>query len=170
MTTTTPIPLIDNYFLRALREADNAALAQVIRAVSAEYGLSAEKGYSVADPSLDRLSELYLAPAAQYWLVINKSGIIVGGAGFAPLIGEPTVCELQKMYLLNEARGLGLGKRLAQGVLAKAKERGYQCCYLETTAILPEALHLYQKLGFRPCPRLGNTGHDDCEITLMLKL
>lgn len=41
--------------LRPLTERDNAAIAQIIRDVSAEYGLTADKGYTVADPNLDAL-------------------------------------------------------------------------------------------------------------------
>lgn len=155
------IPLTANY---------DASLASVIRAVSAEFGLTADKGYSVADPQLDCLSELYQAPDTGYFLLITEDGELMGGAGFAPVPDQPEVCELQKMYLLASARGQGLGRQLAEQVLAAAREQGYLGCYLETTPLLPEALHLYQKLGFRPCPRLGNSGHDDCEITLMRTL
>ena len=158
------------YSLRTLNSAHDAALAALIRQVSAEYGLTADKGYSVADPQLDCLSELYQSIESEYWLLINQAGTLVGGAGFAPVPGHAGVCELQKMYLQASGRGQGLGRRLAEKVLATAKGRGYQHCYLETTPLLPEALHLYQKLGFTPCRRLGDSGHYDCEITLMLKL
>lgn len=38
--------------LRKLTVADNPAIASVIRQVSAEYGLTADKGYTVADRTL----------------------------------------------------------------------------------------------------------------------
>ncbi|MBL1376777.1 hypothetical protein [Zobellella iuensis] len=62
------------------------------------------------------------------------------------------------------------GKRLALLVLEQARQLGYRHCYQETTACLGEALARYRGLGFTPCERLGNTGHRDCEITLMLPL
>ena len=165
----TPAPALVTHLLPITADYDTA-LAQVIRAVSAEFGLTADKGYSVADPQLDRLSDLYQTPDTGYFLLVTEDGELLGGAGFAPVPGQPQVCELQKMYLLVKARGQGLGRQLAEQVLAAAREQGYRGCYLETTPLLPEALHLYQKLGFKPCPRLGNSGHDDCEITLMLPL
>ena len=168
----TPIGIssLQTYRLLTLTGDYDAALAAVIREVSAEYGLTADKGYSVADPQLDSLSQLYQAPGTGYFLLVAEDGELVGGAGFAPVTGHAGVCELQKMYLLARARGQGVGRRLAEKVLEEASLRGYQHCYLETTPLLPEALHLYQKLGFTPCPRLGDSGHDDCEITLMLPL
>ncbi|PPL17182.1 hypothetical protein UN63_06160 [Oceanisphaera arctica] len=156
--------------MTAIESRHNAPLAALIRLVSAEYGLTADKGFSVADPSLDRLSEVYRQNGAGYWVLEDDVGGVLGGAGLGPMAGYDGVCELQKMYLAASARGMGLGRGLALHVLQQASLRGYRYCYLETTALLPEALALYQKLGFAPCERLGNTGHNDCEITLMLPL
>lgn len=158
------------YTLVELTPAYDASLARLIRVVSAEYGLTADKGYSVADPQLDRLSELYQSAETGYWLLVNSQGSLLGGAGLAPVPGLPEICELQKMYLTAEVRGQGWGKCLTLKALQEARLRGYQYCYLETTPLLPEARVLYQKLGFKPCPRLGDSGHDDCEITLLLRL
>ena len=41
---------------------DNPAIAHVIREVSAEHGLTADKGYTVSDPNLDALYQLYSLP------------------------------------------------------------------------------------------------------------
>lgn len=158
------------YIIRAASAADDAAIAQVIRDVSAEYGLTADKGYSVADPTLDCLSQIYSQAGAQYW-VVEYEGTIVGGAGIAPLANNAGICELQKMYFMPEIRGKGLAKRLALLALDFARQTGYQSCYLETTAILKEALKLYEHLGFSPLSApLGNTGHDACEIPMLLPL
>lgn len=45
--------------MRRLTQQDNPAIARVIRQVSAEYGLTADKGYTVADPNLDELYQVY---------------------------------------------------------------------------------------------------------------
>lgn len=156
--------------IRVASATDDAAIAQVIRDVSAEYGLTADKGYSVADPTLDCLSQIYSQAGAQYW-VVEAEGRVVGGAGIAPLANNAGICELQKMYFMPEIRGKGLAKRLALLALDFARQAGYQSCYLETTAILKEALKLYEHLGFYPLSApLGNTGHDACEIPMLLPL
>ena len=54
MNTSATLPLT----LRRITANDNPAIAAVIRQVSAEYGLTADKGYTVADPNLDELYEL----------------------------------------------------------------------------------------------------------------
>ncbi len=48
--------------MRRLTLQDNPAIARVIRQVSAEYGLTADKGYTVADPNLDELYQVYSQP------------------------------------------------------------------------------------------------------------
>ncbi|MEZ6973693.1 MULTISPECIES: GNAT family N-acetyltransferase [unclassified Aeromonas] len=160
------------YRIRPIRAADNGQIAAVIRAVSAEYGLTADKGYGVADPNLDRLHETYQGAQSRYWVIEGPDGAILGGGGIAPLAGEEgQVCELQKMYFMPSLRGLGLGRRLVLQALDEARALGYQRCYLETTAVLREATALYVSLGFEHLPGpLGSTGHDACEICMVLAL
>ncbi|MEI7347258.1 GNAT family N-acetyltransferase [Dickeya chrysanthemi] len=164
MTTSASTPLLT----RPITAADNAAIANVIRRVSAEFGLTADKGYTVSDPHLDQLFELYSRPASAYW-VVEYNGEVVGGGGLAPLSGgEPDVCELQKMYFLPLARGQGIARRLAELALTFGREQGFRRCYLETTAHLTSAIHLYKKLGFEPITHaMGNTGHVDCEVRML---
>ncbi|WP_368161608.1 GNAT family N-acetyltransferase [Aeromonas sp. R5-3] len=160
------------YRIRPITQADNPAIAAVVRAVSAEYGLTADKGYGVADPNLDFLHETYLGERSRYWVIEGPDGSILGGGGIAPLAGEEgQVCELQKMYFMPSLRGLGLGRRLVLQALDEARALGYQRCYLETTAVLREATALYESLGFEHLPGpLGSTGHDACEICMVLAL
>lgn len=157
--------------LRPITPADNAAIAGVIRAVSAEYGLTADKGYTVADPELDTLYQHYSRPGHAYW-VVELDGAVVGGGGVAPLRGgEPDICELQKMYFLPAARGRGMARKLAQQALDHARSQGFSRCYLETTAFLREAIALYERLGFAHIDHpLGNTGHVDCEVRMLKHL
>ncbi|MDX7832532.1 bifunctional helix-turn-helix transcriptional regulator/GNAT family N-acetyltransferase [Aeromonas dhakensis] len=160
------------YRIRPITPADNPAIAAVVRAVSAEYGLTADKGYGVADPNLDFLHETYLGERSRYWVIEGPDGSILGGGGIAPLAGEEgQVCELQKMYFMPSLRGLGLGRRLVLQALDEARVLGYQRCYLETTAVLREATALYESLGFEHLPGpLGCTGHDACEICMVQAL
>ncbi|WP_440885153.1 bifunctional helix-turn-helix transcriptional regulator/GNAT family N-acetyltransferase [Vibrio campbellii] len=166
----TKVCQAEEYVLRPLTKADNSQVADVIRKVSAEYGLTADKGYGVADPTLDDMYSVYDQQGAAYW-VVEYQGEIVGGGGFAPLAGESNVCELQKMYFLPQTRGHGLAKRIVALSLQLAKQFGYQQCYLETTECLREAVGLYEKLGFEHLDApLGQTGHDACEVVMLKTL
>ena len=65
MTTATPARLL----VRPITAEDNPAIAHVIREVSAEHGLTADKGYTVSDPNLDALYQLYSLPRSAYWVI-----------------------------------------------------------------------------------------------------
>lgn len=161
----------DRYSIRPSEISDDSSIEQIIRKVSAKYGLSADEGYGVSDLSGARLSDGFQTPRSQYW-VVESEGKILGGAGIAPLVGaDDDICELQKMYFLDEARGLGLGRRLLSVCLKYAGEQKYRQCYLETTSPLKEATRLYETFGFRALEEpLGNTGHHHCEIRMVRDL
>ncbi|WP_081091521.1 bifunctional helix-turn-helix transcriptional regulator/GNAT family N-acetyltransferase [Photobacterium leiognathi] len=155
------------YTIRAITPLDNASVAALIRRVSAEYGLTPDKGFSVADPHLDDLCQHYQTANSRYW-VIEKNNRILGCGGIAPLAGDTQWSELQKVFFLPELRGKGLARTLTVKALKFARENGFNGCYLETTEVLKEAVKLYQSLGFVDIPiALGSTGHDACEIHML---
>lgn len=145
-----------------IQPANDTAMAQIIRQVMTEHGLT-EHGFALHDPEVDSLSATYATERSRYW-VVKKGEIVLGGAGIAPLKeGPPSVCELQKMYFLSEARGSGMGEKLLHLCLQEAKQLGFTHCYLETAPQLKRAKALYERTGFSPLTGpMGNTGHYRC--------
>jgi len=156
--------------IRKIEPKDNAAIAALIRAVLVEHD-APKVGTAYADTALDRLSEVYAAEQSVYF-VVERDDAIIGGAGIAPLEnGDKTICELQKMYFLPEARGLGLGATLMQKCLEAAKGFGFSQCYLETLPNMKAAQKLYTKFGFTYLDKpLGNTGHSSCPVWMIKNL
>jgi GNAT superfamily N-acetyltransferase len=56
------------------------------------------------------------------------------------------------MYVVPEARGRGLGRRLLEELEAAARGLGYTSLVLETGDRQPEALGLYASAGFERIP------------------
>ncbi len=156
--------------LREIQASDNAELAKVIRQVFVDNELP-KTGTAFADAHLDALFEVYNSPRAIYYVVENE-GKIVGGCGVAQLDNcRENICELQKMYFLPAARGIGMGAKMMELCLQKATEFGFDSCYLETLPIMIDAQKLYKKVGFEYIEKpLGDTGHSTCPIWMLKKL
>lgn len=156
--------------IREIQKKDNSAIAAIVRNVLMEMG-APKVGTAYADPYLDALFEVYAVPKAIYFVVENN-GKIIGGAGVKQLDNsDENICELQKMYFLPEARGLGLGKKLIDICIEKATGFGFDGCYIETMTYMEAAQKLYRKLGFEYLEQqIGNTGHNSCEVWMLKKL
>ena len=156
-----------SYTIRPIEAKDNAAVERVIRTCLIEFGANHE-GTAWADPDLGRFSEIYNAPGNRYWVAEDEAGQIVGGTGIGRL--TDTVCELQKMYCLPQARGTGLGARLMNVALEYAQEF-YSQCYLETLDNMTAARRFYAKYGFIPASHPPvETAHFACQVRLIRDL
>ena len=156
-----------NFKLRSIQLGDNAALAQIVRNTLAEFGAN-HPGTVYYDPTTDALYELFQTKGAGYF-VASIDDKLVGGAGIYPTNGLPDdTCELVKMYLVPEARGIGLGKTLIEKSLSFAEEKGYKRVYLETMPELKQALKVYEKFGFSYLSGpMGNSGHTGCSLWMI---
>ncbi|MCW1953054.1 MAG: GNAT family N-acetyltransferase [Flavobacteriia bacterium] len=156
--------------IRAIKKSDNPAVARVVRKVLEDLGVP-KVGTAYADKALDMMFDNYQNPHSEYF-VLEENGQILGCAGIAPLDNyEGSVCELQKMYFLEAARGKGFGEKMIQVCLEQARSFGFSQCYLETMPYMEAAQKLYKKSGFRYLDGpMGDTGHYACPVHMILDL
>ena len=156
--------------IRDLRKEDNPALAKIVKDTLAEFGAN-HPNTVYYDPTTDTLFEVFQTPRSKYFLA-ELNNKIVGGGGIYPTDGlPPDTCELVKMYLLPEARGLGLGRTLIEKCIESAAENGFKKIYLETMPELKQALSVYEKFGFKYLKSpMGNSGHTGCSLWMLKQL
>jgi ribosomal protein S18 acetylase RimI-like enzyme len=112
---------------------------QAVRELFREYAGSLEVDLSFQD------FESELADPFGFYEVV-----LLAEDGCAALrrIDEQT-CEMKRLYVRPRARGSGLGRRLAEAVIADARARGYERMLLDTLPSMTAAQRLYGSLGFR---------------------
>ncbi|HZH68830.1 MAG TPA: GNAT family N-acetyltransferase [Flavobacteriaceae bacterium] len=161
---------MSDYNIRPISKYDNSQIAEVIRRVLLEFGVP-KVGTAYADKSLDCMFETYDGSRKLYFVVV-ENGKITGGAGIQQLEdGEENICELQKMYFAPQSRGKGIGAKMMQICLEKAKSFGFEYCYLETMPYMENARKLYTKSGFESLEKpMGDTGHYSCNVWMLKKL
>jgi len=158
------------FLIRKIQSKDNKELAQVIRTVLTEQGNNVD-GTVFTDSATDKMFSGYQTENSNYYVAV-KDGKVIGGCGVAQLKGENDLCcELQRLFLLKEVRGIGIGYELMSLCLKFAKEKKYQLMYLETFPNMIEAIGLYEKVGFKLINHaMGNTGHFYCTTRMILDL
>jgi GNAT superfamily N-acetyltransferase len=113
--------------------------AETVRLLFREYraGLGIDLSFQDFDAEL-------ADPFALYETVL----IADGGCVALRRIDDAT-CEMKRLYVRPEARGGGLGRMLAEAVVAEARTRGYRRMLLDTLPTMTSARALYASLGFR---------------------
>jgi ribosomal protein S18 acetylase RimI-like enzyme len=132
-------------------DAEGAAALGVARELILEYAawLAIDLEYQHFTRELATFPGDYAPP--QGALLLAHVG--EGTAGCVALRAlEPRICEMKRLWVRAEFQGLGIGRALAQAVLARAKSLGYARMRLDTLPRMAAALALYRDLGFREIP------------------
>jgi putative acetyltransferase len=131
-----------------LKQAESPAQIAQARELFLEYAESL--GFSLCFQSFDQeLSGLPgdYAPPDGRLLVAEYLGQLAGCVALHRL--ESEVCEMKRLYLRPQLRGRGVGRALAETVIAEARAIGYRKMRLDTVApVMPNAVAMYRRLGF----------------------
>jgi GNAT superfamily N-acetyltransferase len=127
--------------------ADLAAVVQLFKAYAASIGI--DLGYQDFDTELAALPGKYATPDGELLLARDRDGAPLGCVGLRAI--EPGgCCEMKRLYVAPDARGLGLGKALIVAIIREAERIGYREMRLDTLPTMAEAISLYEQAGFRP--------------------
>ena len=122
---------------------DGAALrAELAADLERRYGHDSEPG------------EKPTAASVALFLIARDGGGRALGCGALRAI-EPGVFEIKRMFVRDEARGTGLGRRLLVSLEQHAAALGARRLLLETGLEQFEAIAHYERAGYRPVPCFG---------------
>lgn len=99
-------------------------------------------------------------PQGLYLLVYDAGGTPVASGGWRAQDASPEGfgdgdAEIKRMFVVPDARGRGLARRLLAELEASAASAGRTRMVLETGLKQPEAIALYESSGYAPVPRFG---------------
>ncbi len=100
----------------------------------------------------------YTAPEGELLVAVEQETVI---GMIAYHRHTDACCEMKRLYVKPECRGMKLGERLIEELLDHAKQAGYREMVLDTILPLQAAIHLYQKAGFWECEPYYENPMDD---------
>lgn len=105
--------------------------------------------------SFQNLDDELKDPAKKYTSPEGELLVAVEGEDVLGMIAyhkhSDTRCEMKRLYVKHSCRGMKLGEKLIEELIAHARQAGYKEMVLDTIVPLQSAIHLYKKLGFTEC-------------------
>lgn len=139
------------------------SLAQIAQARELFLEYAQSLGFSLCFQNFDKeLAELPgdYAPPSGRLLLAEFDGQLAGCVALHRL--DPGICEMKRLYLRPQFRGKGLGRVVAERIIAEARWAEYTSIRLDTVGpVMKDAVAMYRKLGFkeiapyRPNPNPG---------------
>lgn len=133
----------------AVAQAESPEQIAAARELFLEYAQSL--GFSLCFQSFDKelagLPGDYAPPEGRLLLATYQDQL-AGCVALHPL--GPQICEMKRLYLRPQFRGKGLGRVLADQIIAEARQIGYESIRLDTVEPrMKDAVAMYRKIGFQ---------------------
>ena len=136
----------------SLAQVESPAQVAQARELFLEYAKSLN--FSLCFQSFDKeLASLPgdYAPPQGRLLLAEYQGQFAGCVALHKL--QDPICEMKRLYLRPAFRGKGLGRVLAERIIAEARQIGYRRMRLDTVEpVMKDAVGMYRKLGFEEIP------------------
>jgi ribosomal protein S18 acetylase RimI-like enzyme len=152
--------------IRSARESELDAIgALTVAAYAADGRITSDHPYAahLADAVTRFRDAVLLVAAGPDGPLLGTATIVPAGSSLVELcrLGE---MELRMLAVSPEARGRGVGERLARACVEVARERGCERVILSSGTWMTTAHRLYERLGFVRVPQRDWSPRDDVRL------
>jgi putative acetyltransferase len=124
---------------------DVPAARELFREYAASIGI--DLSFQGFDEELAALPGKYGAPGGAL-IVARRDGVPCGCVALRRI--DPRTCEMKRLFVRPENRGLKIGAELVRRIIQEAEARGYAAMRLDTLQTrMQSAISLYESFGFR---------------------
>lgn len=145
--TSGPAPSF--HITQAETPADLEEVRGLLRAYAATLGI--DLAFQGFEEELAGLPGAYEPPAGALLIARSAEGPLLGCVALRSLAPDGC-CEMRRLYVTPEGRGLGVGGALVDQVMGEARGEGYARMLLEALPGMEAALTLYRTRGFKAVP------------------
>lgn len=133
-----------------MKIVDGKPYIQQIKELIIEYAkwLGCDLIFQNLDDELKDPAKKYTSPEGELLVAVEGEDVI---GMIAYHKHSDTRCEMKRLYVKPSCRGMKLGEKLIEELIAHARQAGYKEMVLDTIVPLQSAIHLYKKLGFTEC-------------------
>jgi len=131
-------------------QAESPEQIAIAREMITEYATSLDFNlcFQGFEEEMRALPGKYAPPAGRLLLALWE-GKAAGVIALRPLNEAPGLCEMKRLFVRNAFRGHGIGRVLAERVIAEAVAIGYTRMRLDTVVgKMDQAIGMYRELGF----------------------
>ena len=97
------------------------------------------------DDELNNFPQKYKEPEGTF-IIAKTNNIIIGCVGIRKM--ENKICEMKRLFVNDNYKGKGIGKKLVEKIIEEAKIKNYKKIRLDTLNTMKTALDIYYKNGF----------------------
>lgn len=133
-----------------MKIVDGKPYIQQIKELIIEYAkrLGRDLSFQNLDDELKDPAKKYTAPEGELLVAVEGEDVL---GMIAYHKHSDTRCEMKRLYVKPSCRGMKLGEKLIEELIAHARQAGYKEMVLDTIVPLQSAIHLYKKVGFTEC-------------------
>lgn len=121
--------------------------------------LGRDLSFQHIDEELSNPAVKYAPPQGELLVALDDDEQVIGMVAYHKHTDER--CEMKRLYVSPQYRGMKLGDQLVADILRHAKDAGFSEMVLDTVAPLQAAIHLYKKMGFEECEAYYDNPMDD---------